>query len=97
MDAYGLCDPLLSRLPVRDEKKWRIGHFKREIPHGYARALADERNLDLMDAGLADYYRKVRIITRDPVFSVERATTIFHFSMGKYDHWVEAYIKKQSL
>lgn len=33
IDLYGLCDPLMARLPSTPD--WRIGHFWRKPPHGY--------------------------------------------------------------
>ena len=34
VDTFGLADPVISRLPVKDKTNWRIGHFSREIPEG---------------------------------------------------------------
>ncbi len=49
VDYYALADPLLARLPVRDPKNWRIGHFRRVLPDGYIERLAA---IDLMHADL---------------------------------------------
>ncbi|HEU4419677.1 MAG TPA: hypothetical protein VFT55_12120, partial [Planctomycetota bacterium] len=35
-----LLDPLLTRLPVIDPTRWRIGHFERRFPEGYLESLA---------------------------------------------------------
>jgi arabinofuranosyltransferase len=37
VDAMGLGDPLLSRLPAKPG--WRIGHFSRDVPPGYEAGL----------------------------------------------------------
>lgn len=34
IDVYGLADPLMARLPATSD--WRIGHFARMLPAGYA-------------------------------------------------------------
>ena len=39
MDNAGLGDPLMARLPMIAEPHWRIGHFRRAEPAGYADTL----------------------------------------------------------
>lgn len=36
IDYYALADPLLARLPASYTPNWRIGHFARTVPPGYA-------------------------------------------------------------
>ena len=44
IDINALSDPLLARLPLRDLRRWRIGHFVREIPAGVPRARGGHRH-----------------------------------------------------
>ncbi len=39
LDPLALADPLLARLPVAPGTAWRIGHFERTPPDGYAETL----------------------------------------------------------
>ncbi|AFH48262.1 Hypothetical protein IALB_0550 [Ignavibacterium album JCM 16511] len=95
LDKLGLSDPLLSRLP--SEKGWRIGHYNRFIPAGYLATLASDSNL-IVDPDLSEYYKKLNIITRGELFSVERLYEIFYMNIGKYDYLIKKYIlKKKSL
>jgi arabinofuranosyltransferase len=43
MDREALSDPLLARLPTH-QKKWRIGHFGRDLPDGYLETLETGEN-----------------------------------------------------
>ena len=70
LDVVALTDPLLARLPVR-EGKWRIGHFERAIPPGYARTVHEGEN-HIEDPDLADYYDAIRNVTRGPLFARDR-------------------------
>ena len=70
LDVVALTDPLLARLPARSGR-WRIGHFERAIPPGYARSL-DEGQNRITDPALADYYEDLRRVARGPLFSVPR-------------------------
>jgi arabinofuranosyltransferase len=81
VDPYGLSDPLVARLPATP--RWRIGHFFRTLPEGYTAAV-------LTDAPLADnrvnaYYAKLRIVTRDPLWSVRRWREILALNLGRHE------------
>jgi arabinofuranosyltransferase len=89
LDNYALSDPLLSRLPV--DQKCRIGHFRRTIPEGYAESILDS-TIHINDSALAEYYRKIRLITRGRIFDTERLITILECNVGKYDHLRNNYI-----
>ena len=90
MDDLGLADPLLARLPVPDPKKWRIGHFRRRFPNGYLQSLRFNTNA-IKDSNLHKYYDKLKILTRGELFSLKRINEIIKFTMGRYDHFLEAY------
>ena len=57
-----LCDPLLTRLPARDPKRWRIGHVLRRIPEGYYESLATGENR-LLHPGLREFWGALRSLT----------------------------------
>jgi arabinofuranosyltransferase len=86
VDRYGLTDPLLARLPVRDPADWRIGHFQRLVPEGYVDTLRSGQNL-IRDPALAAYYDALATITRGPLMSGERWREIWRVNTGFYDYW----------
>ncbi len=96
IDIYGITDPLLPRLPVTKENDYRIGHFFREMPKGYYLARS-EGNMNDMHPELAKYYEKIRIITRDPLFSLKRLKTVLLFNLGFYDKHRIQYIKEMDI
>jgi len=93
VDRFGLTDPLLARLPVKDPYDWRIGHFPRNIPEGYLHAI-ETGSTESMDKTLAKYYEKLHFITSGPLWSWERMETIVAFNLGVYDGWKDAYLKQ---
>ena len=93
IDPLGLCDPLLSRIPMKFPRLWNPGHFPRELPPGYKRSLEQGKNL-IEDPDLHTYYDKVRIITRGPLLSWTRIKTIVAMNLGAYDGLVDSYIKR---
>jgi arabinofuranosyltransferase len=86
-----LCDPLLTRLPARDPKRWRIGHVLRRIPEGYYESLATGENR-LLHPGLRAYYDALRSLTRDPVFAPERLRYLWRMALGEFDAGFRAFI-----
>ena len=88
LDKLALSDPLLSKLPC--EKPWRIGHYKRNIPDGYIETLKSNTN-QIKDAGLAQYYKKLSLISRENIFSSERLKEIIFLNLGKYDLLLKNY------
>ena len=85
IDRNGLTDPLLARLPVRDPAGWRIGHFRRSVPAGYADTLSSGVNV-IQDANLAAYYEPLRLVTRGPLWTRVRWVAIWRLNTGGYDH-----------
>ena len=86
IDIVALGDPLLSRLPAIKPSSidnWKSGHFHRDIPSGYCESLLTEKNL-IQNPKIHQYYDKVRIITRDPVFNWNRFRVILNMNLGKY-------------
>ena len=92
IDMLGLCDPLLSRLPVSKKRGFYIGHFRRDLPRGYEFAV-ETGSLSRMHPALAQYYDKLRIITDGNLWSWNRLKTIVYFNLGYYDHWKYDYLR----
>jgi len=93
IDRYALADPLLARLPLKKNVGWRIGHLPRSVPRGYK----DARNtgsLDEMDPALREYYRRLRLVISGPVFDWERLKTIIGFHLGRYNRFLDQYIRE---
>ncbi len=85
IDRNGLTDPLLARLPVRDPADWRIGHFRRDVPAGYADTVRSGQNV-IQNADLAAYFDVLARVTRGPLGSVERLREIWRINSGAYGH-----------
>jgi arabinofuranosyltransferase len=78
IDEFGLCDPLLARLPA--EPAWSPGHFSRRVPAGYLETLRDGRN-QLADRELARRYDELATIVRGPLFTSERWRAILSWNL----------------
>jgi arabinofuranosyltransferase len=84
IDTCALANPLLSRLPMKYHRGWRIGHFVREIPKGYEQSLQNN-SFEIENKKMNEYYKKIHLITRGELFSWERINTIININLGKYD------------
>jgi arabinofuranosyltransferase len=87
-----LCDPLLMRLPVRDQ--WRIGHFKRTLPAGYleSRTTAPER---IKHQGLSRYAATLRTVITAPVLAPARLAAMQFLWCGDGDADLAAYVAEE--
>jgi arabinofuranosyltransferase len=92
IDRMGLTDPLLSRLPISNLKRWRIGHFERGLPQGYADAISGEAN-QIADPSLREYYAHLQFVTRGPLWSWKRFQEIVALNTGQYDDLLEQYLR----
>lgn len=84
-DTFALVDPLLARLPVPDVKEWRIGHYQRSVPLGYAETL-DSGVIQFHDPGLGGFYRHLALITRGDLFDPQRLVAILEMNLGEYNY-----------
>ncbi len=89
LDSYALGDPLLSKLPSRGEKTWRIGHFKRLVPNGYLETLQTGVN-SIEDPEIRELYDSIRILTRDPIWSWGRFREIAKMNFGFYTKTIKS-------
>jgi arabinofuranosyltransferase len=87
-DKYALADPLLARLPASDVPDWRIGHLERVFPRGYRESLRQDTNL-LSDPELHVYYDHLRRVTRGPLWSAERLSSIWQLNNGSLDTLID--------
>lgn len=90
VDYYGLCDPLLARLPASDPEGWHIGHFRRDIPRGYIDSVRSGENR-IAHPGLAEYYDALCEITRGPLLSWSRMKRIWRMNTRGYAHLLADY------
>jgi arabinofuranosyltransferase len=79
IDPMALSDPLLARTPVRGN--WRIGHMLRELPLGYTESIATNTN-QIADPSIHKLYDQIILITRGPLFTVERLLAIAELNLG---------------
>lgn len=86
-----LCDPLLMRLPVAEPGQWRIGHFTRAWPEGYAASIASGENR-LRHPGLASFYDPLRLVLRANLLAPERWRALAELLTGARDAGLLAYI-----
>lgn len=96
IDLLGLGDPLIARLPAYVDPYWRIGHFERILPEGYAETLESGENR-IADPNLAKYYDALRRVISGPLISVDRLRDIVRFNLGYYDHLIDAYVESLPL
>lgn len=72
IDYFGLCDPLLSRLPPAPSLlPWKAGHLPRNLPLGYVSAVSSGPSA-LFDPALREYYARIWLVTRGPLWSWPR-------------------------
>ena len=82
IDIFGLCDPLLARLPP--SRVWRVGHLERTLPQGYLESIKQHKNL-LADKKLSSLYELLRLITRGDLFDANRWRAIWLLNFGIND------------
>jgi arabinofuranosyltransferase len=75
VDAVGLADPFVARMPRKKEGDWRIGHYGREIPKGYLPTLKSG-TLQLEERRHRELFQRLALITRGPIFSWKRFEAI---------------------
>ena len=88
IDAYGLGDPLLARLPAAADSAWIAGHFTRILPAGYKASHVQGRN-QIADPNLARYWDQLRLVTQGPIWTKERWGAIWQFHTGGYQYLID--------
>jgi arabinofuranosyltransferase len=85
IDLNSLADPLMTRMPLYQIDKWRIGHFRHIIPEGYMETLATGKNL-IADKNIALYYDKLAFVVKGDLWDWRRIVEIWNLNTGKYDY-----------
>ena len=78
IDRNALTDPFLARLPPKPG--WRVGHYEREIPAGYADSRRAGQNL-LTDPDLRRLYDDVRVLTQGAIWDRDRLARVIRLSV----------------
>ena len=87
IDIYALSDPVLARIQISNPFA-RIGHFERDLPQGYVTTIRSGRN-KIANPQLAEFYKKMKIITTGDLFSLGRLKTIWEMNTGQYDYLIQ--------
>ncbi len=87
VDYYGLCDPLLSKLPIYSSRTWRVGHYGRSVPSGYIETLQSGENR-IAHPKVRELYRVTKILSQDPIWSYERFREILKMNTHSYDRLI---------
>jgi arabinofuranosyltransferase len=75
INPCGLSDPLIARLPARQDQTRKMGHFERELPLGYIESVRSGQNA-LVDEATRNYYEYIKLITQGPLLSWDRLKAI---------------------
>ncbi|RMG39811.1 MAG: hypothetical protein D6719_12450 [Candidatus Dadabacteria bacterium] len=71
IDPLALADPFLSRLPVRQDVPFRVGHYLRLVPDEYITAVESGGD-NFKDARLKKFYEGIKLKTQAELFSSAR-------------------------
>jgi arabinofuranosyltransferase len=82
IDSCALADPLLARLPAKNNPNWRIGHFIRQLPTDYQESIEKNANV-LNDPATKVFYESIRTVTRGPLADPERLREIVKINLGQ--------------
>jgi len=89
IDNFAITDSFLAHMPMTSPDGWKwAGHYYREIPAGYMKAL-QKNDYSSMDVNLAKYYKIIRKITSGNIFDKERISYIIDINLGKFDYLLE--------
>ncbi len=90
IQGLALTDPFLARLPPLYYPNWRSGHFIRLIPRDYVE-IEEGTRVSLNDPVLDSYFQKIRLVTRGPLFAVERWQAIWELNTHSFDDFLPGY------
>ena len=72
--------------------RWRIGHFRRDLPAGYLRA-RETGDASGMQPELARYWEDLRLAASGALFDPERLRAIARLNTGADDGLRETYLR----
>lgn len=90
VDALGVTDPLIARLPASIGPQWIPGHIPRPVPAGYVESLQANANV-IVDPSLHEFYDSLSRITQGPIFSAQRWQDILALNVGRRDYLIRTY------
>lgn len=91
IDLNALSEPLLARLPMVYDYRWRPAHYIRwEQIDGYFETVQTLEN-QIKDPNLRTYYSYLSQIIHGDLWSWERIRTIFNMNLGKFDHLIDEF------
>ena len=85
IDMNSLADPLMTRMPLYQIDKWRIGHFRHIIPKGYMETLESGEN-QIVNKNIAAYYDKLSFVIKGNLWNWQRIVEIWNLNTGKYNY-----------
>ena len=88
IDLNALSEPLLARLPARNDPNWRVGHYLRELPEGYLETVKSGK-CAMPDANLCAYYARLQEIVAGDLWSLSRLGTILKMNFGGYAYLLD--------
>ena len=88
IDLNSLADPLMTRMPLYEIERWRIGHFRHIIPKGYIETLKSGEN-KIVNKDIALYYDKLSFVIKGELWSWDRVIEIWNLNTGNYDYLLE--------
>lgn len=88
VDPLALSDALLARLPAVYDPEWHIGHIVRYIPEGYLETIKSGTN-QIQDPGIAEYYDRLSVVIKGPLWTKDRWNAIYELNTGKLDHLID--------
>ena len=71
IDTFALSNPLMSRIAIREDRKWRIGHFERRVPAGYLGVLLGT-GATIADPTIRELYTSVERVARGRLLAPDR-------------------------
>jgi arabinofuranosyltransferase len=87
VDAIGLSDPLLARLPAREDPHAGAGHDSRIMPAGYLESVTTGVN-QFADARLGAYYDVLLTVVQGDLLSLRRLVAIWKLNTGAFREWI---------
>jgi len=95
-DGAGLSDPVVARIPPMRTGNWRIGHFWRKLPEGYAQTVDTGIN-QIQEPSIANLYDRMKIITMGSLFRRVRFVEIWRMNTGFYSRFMDLEWYRQPL
>lgn len=71
IDSFALTNPLMSRIAIRGDRKWRIGHFERVVPEGYLSTLLGT-GAAIADPVIRELYTRIESVARGGLLAPDR-------------------------